>query len=370
MKRSILICVIALTSYNVLLGQTTCTIIDDDADPNTPISWNNSPSPSCAEGGNANSYANLIVPDGITIDFDTNGDTWSGNTLTIQDGGTIKISFSGQIQLDTDVVVESGGYVDIVTKLLLGSASGCGYTISLESGANLNVGDGASDRLNICGTEIARGSAGGCNPYPAGPLPYCEPAGGFVGPLEFDQTGLPVILNNLEGKQSGSGVSISWSTSMEENFSEFLIEHSIDGKSFTAIGSVTGQGEDLYNVESEYSFVDPAPYVGRNYYRLKAVDLDNTFEFFGPVMVTVKSAKSVQVYPNPSKGGEVFFVSNFYPSESDRLILVNQLGIELANVPAQSRTSLQITRELQSGIYYLKYIGKDFSTTTRVIVSK
>lgn len=377
MKKPLLLIATTLSFLFLLANQSvsaqTCTITGT-----SPISWSNASPPSCVEGGNANSYSILVVPSGIEIDFDDSGDTWSGTRIVLGNGGTLTISFSGQITLNTDVFVESGGFLNIETKLNLGSAGGCGYDVILESAtANLNVGDGASDRLNICGVLIATGGGGLCNPYPAGPIPYCEPAsGGFVGPLGLDQTGinptLPVKINDdFIGRQVDNNVKLTWSTSMEEDFSEFVVEHSTDGVTFREIGAVKGQGKNLYDVTSSYSFKDVRPFLGRNYYRLKAVDIDNSFEYSKKIKVDVTGEKSFSVYPNPSIGGEVFFESNFHPSESDRLVVTDQLGVQVANVPATGpRSSLAFKDQLKAGVYFVRYIGADHQSTIRLVVAR
>ena len=50
-----------------------------------------------------------------------------------------------------------------------------------------------------------------------------------------------------------------------------------------------------------YTFVDPAPNVGTNYYRLRQVDFDGHFEFSPVTMVknTPDNFSIVSVYPNP-----------------------------------------------------------------------
>ncbi len=376
MKKPLLLIATTLSFLCLLLSNSataqTCTISGSGT-----IAWDNASPPSCAEGGTANSYSLLVIPNGVNLDFDTSGDTWAGTTLTVQSGGTVTISFNGQITIDADVVVEGGGYIDIQTKLNLGSATGCGFTMILEDAtANVNVGNNASDRLNICGTNIVKGGSAGCNAYPAGPIPYCEPSGGLVGPVGLDENGinntLPVKLNDdFQGRQIDNTIKLTWSTSMEENFAEFVVEHSTDGVAFTSIGSIKGQGKNLYDITSGYAFSDNHPFLGRNYYRLKAVDIDNTFEYSKKIKVEVTGEKSFSVFPNPSNGGEVFFESNFHPSESDRLIVTDQLGVLVANVPATgSRASLAFNHQLKAGVYFVRYVGADHQSTMRLVVAR
>jgi hypothetical protein len=342
MKRSLIICVFALIANHIVNAQNTYSV--------------------CQSGNWGNTASALFSLNGGACTVNPNSVTFGANDILLVPAG-FSLSFTGLISISADITVEVYGTIDFDNGKL--HLTNDGSTIILEVGSHITCSGGGCSSND----QIKVGSPGTFYLYNGSELDDLENA---PRPATIDNTGsvLPVTVKDFQASPKNSNVNLSWVTTMEENFAEFLIERSTDGLAFYAIGSIQGQGEDLYNVESRYSFVDPSPLVGRNYYRLKAIDLDNSAEFFGPVMVNIKVSKSISVYPNPSKGEEVTFTVNFNPSEFDRVILVNQLGLELANVPAQSRTSLPVFAELQAGVYYLQYIGKDFQTTTRVVVAK
>jgi hypothetical protein len=76
---------------------------------------------------------------------------------------------------------------------------------------------------------------------------------------------------------------LNWSTSFEQNNKGFEIERSLDGINFRKIGFVAGAGNS--NSTRNYSFTDPQRAVEFNYYRLKLVDIDNTFDYSDVVLV-------------------------------------------------------------------------------------
>jgi hypothetical protein len=85
----------------------------------------------------------------------------------------------------------------------------------------------------------------------------------------------------------------------------------------------------------------------------------------------VTGEKSFSVFPNPSNGSDVFFESNFHPSESDRLVVTDQLGVQIANVPATSpRSSLAFKDQLKAGVYFVRYIGTDHQSSIRLVVAR
>lgn len=235
----------------------TCTISGSGT-----INWNNASPPSCIEGGSAGGASVIVIPVGVTLNFDSNPDTWTGTRIEVF--GTLRISAPGQVTINSNVVVKNGGLLRIDSKLNLGSASGCGYTLIVESGGTVDITGGTSDRLNICGVEIARGGVAGCNPYPAGPLPYCEPAGGFTGPTAFDESGynpsLPVTLLYFTISASDNSVVLNWATEKEEGFDRFIVQRASENFRFEDVGEVNGAGYNTY-ILREYTFTDHQPFL-------------------------------------------------------------------------------------------------------------
>lgn len=109
---------------------------------------------------------------------------------------------------------------------------------------------------------------------------------------------LPVELTNLSGKTKRETINITWATATELNNSHFEIERSPDGRNYAPIGRVQGNGT-VYN-PIDYTFIDQQPIPGLNYYRLKQVDYDGAFEYFGPIAVDFKGGdqdRPIKIYP-------------------------------------------------------------------------
>ncbi len=86
-----------------------------------------------------------------------------------------------------------------------------------------------------------------------------------------------------------------WNTASERNNSHFSIERSADGRNFTEIGKINGAGES--SSSKTYTFNDPKPLKGINYYRLKQVDFDGKFEYSKVVSVVFGKTGGVRVFP-------------------------------------------------------------------------
>lgn len=342
--------------------------------------WVNAASVACAEGGNAAGKSILIIPAGKTVIFDTNTDTWTGGRIEVY--GTMRVTANPEIH--ASLTVRSGGLLDLQGKLSLGDAPGCNYKVIVDAGGTVTLGATAAERLTICDEVILRGggvgacnSCGGTNSgrcvYDGDP--YCQPAGGFVGPAAWGEEGynasLPVKLLYFNADASDETVSLKWATIAEENLYNFFIQRSIDGVTFEDIGEVKGQGFNIYDVESKYCFVDEAPMLGTNYYRLRAVDFDNSYEYFEVKAVKIEGSKILAVYPNPSNGEHIAFRPNFNYQETDRIILIDQLGVEVfSGLASATESSIIFQNPLQPGVYMLRYVSKDFEQVTRVVVSR
>lgn len=111
--------------------------------------------------------------------------------------------------------------------------------------------------------------------------------------------GLPVELINFSGTARNSIVDLIWNTAIEVNNKGFHIERSKDGLNWENIGFVEGKNNS--EIELNYNFKDKKPYSGINYYRLKQVDWNESFEFSNTIIVNTKPKFSqFEIYPNPA----------------------------------------------------------------------
>jgi hypothetical protein len=112
---------------------------------------------------------------------------------------------------------------------------------------------------------------------------------------------LPVTLVSFTATKANEQVYLNWSTATEINSSHYEIERSTDGVTFEKIGFETAAFNSVELIN--YQFIDNQPNNGINYYRLKMVDADETFEYSPVRVVNVSSAQpavTVNIYPNPA----------------------------------------------------------------------
>ena len=114
---------------------------------------------------------------------------------------------------------------------------------------------------------------------------------------------VPVELTYFKGETlADNSVQLLWQTASELNNEGFYIQRSKDGVHWKDLGFEPGYGTTV-DVK-DYVWIDTDPMSGANYYRLRQVDTDGTFEFSPVVLVQIvgSSNQKMVVYPNPSSG--------------------------------------------------------------------
>lgn len=176
---------------------------------------------------------------------------------------------------------------------------------------------------------------------------------------------LPVSLISFTANKLNDHASIlEWKTGFEKNNDYFIVERSIDGIHFEAIGTVKGGGNStavLY-----YSFVDENPYPGINYYRLKQVDLDTRYEY--SIVRNVNfGLKELDFYQD---GNGYYIVAGFdklttvsYEVYSTEGKMVKEGKFETT----KTQTEILLPG-LSSSVYYIKISGGDIRLSEKLFV--
>ncbi|THH40436.1 T9SS type A sorting domain-containing protein [Neolewinella litorea] len=163
---------------------------------------------------------------------------------------------------------------------------------------------------------------------------------------------LPVNLYYWAARVESAKVALKWATTSETDNDYYIIEHSTDGRSFTEIAQVDGEGFSDGIVE--YSYVDANPSEGLNLYRLSQVDFDGTRTDYPVRSASIgenTSASLTALYPNPARAGQrVTFQA---PANVDEVVLHSITGREIKRSAATIGT-LDLPAALPAGIYVLR----------------
>ncbi|MDQ6480629.1 T9SS type A sorting domain-containing protein [Dyadobacter sp. LHD-138] len=185
-------------------------------------------------------------------------------------------------------------------------------------------------------------------------------------------TALPVVLTRFNVAKSEGAAKLSWTTTSETNSERFDIEHSLTGKEWDVMGSVSAGKESAVSVN--YSFThektaDGKALNGQNFYRLKMIDLDQTFTYSRIQSLQFpKKAVTVSVYPNPVS--DVLFIKDV-ALESIKSIMINDLNGKIIYEANSIKNEGIPVKNLVSGMYLLQISQMDGTRSShKVIISR
>jgi hypothetical protein len=189
---------------------------------------------------------------------------------------------------------------------------------------------------------------------------------GGTGVSPWDVSPLPVELVSFTGYNDGNKNVLNWVTASEINTHKFLIERSEDGILFDVIGEKAAAGNSIQVLN--YSLDDIAPYAGNNYYRLKVIDLDSTYNYSGIILIKTDAAQLsysdaiLNVFPNPTN--HTLFIDYVSSEKGEVSIKVfDALGKSVLQnstetVKGNQRLWIDV-RDLANGVYILNIQNKE-----------
>jgi hypothetical protein len=212
----------------------------------------------------------------------------------------------------------------------------------------------ANSTLN-CGNSFANSCQ---NPLVYGPVSLTASGLGTISVL-------PVLLTGFNANLSGNDVYVSWTTEQETNSDHFEIERSQDGVKWELIGTVAAKGNA--STVSNYSFTDNAPLSGINYYRLKMVNIDNSYNYSDIKVVRTTAVSKISFFPNPAQS---FVNVSLVQSENETSIqLLNISGQILKEQKVSGATTVTFNVEQYArGMYVLRVMNSDGSSVSNKIV--
>jgi hypothetical protein len=178
---------------------------------------------------------------------------------------------------------------------------------------------------------------------------------------------LPVELISFDGVCENGMVNLKWSTATETNNDFFSLEKSIDGISYSFLGTIDGAGNSVQTLN--YSFNDDNPKEGISYYRLKQTDLDGKYKYSDVISVSCNQIRpeNIIVYPNPASNNVTIELPG--NDQTFPLEIINARGQIIYSGTITNKINLP-TNELISGIYFIKITTEYDVLTNKIIIEK
>lgn len=162
---------------------------------------------------------------------------------------------------------------------------------------------------------------------------------------------LPIELLDFAVTSMNGAALLDWTTSSEKNNRGFEIQHSLDGKIWTAVGFVNGAGDAT--TEHTYQFRH-LPSVGLNFYRLNQVDFDGLSSYSTIKSVLIESEKDhLKVYPSPVN--EQLNITNFL-GKGYIFSMTGQV-IQQFDCTDESKNEIMV-HQLPKGTYHLLLVNQ------------
>lgn len=170
---------------------------------------------------------------------------------------------------------------------------------------------------------------------------------------------LPVQLLKFSASASKADAVLHWSTASETNNKGFMIERSLDGKTFTEVEFVKGAGSS--NNVNTYSYADRNIFATASavYYRLKQVDYNEAYTYTDVVLVRVSDVAKPQVvaYPNPVR--DVLSVEVDALSAGSAIVTLTDItgklvkSVNMILVEGFNKLDISELNTLKTGIYLI-----------------
>lgn len=172
---------------------------------------------------------------------------------------------------------------------------------------------------------------------------------------------VPVTWLYFRGTNLGKDNLLEWATGSEQNTREFIVERSLNGTSFTDIGSKPAAGNS--SVTTSYTYKDynvDRLNTSVMYYRLRQVDIDARFKYSNVIRLTVNNnvPQNSIVYPNPTQGLITIVVGD-KALLGTQAVLFDEIGRMLQSVKITATAQTFDLSRYVNGIYFVRLNNKE-----------
>jgi len=182
---------------------------------------------------------------------------------------------------------------------------------------------------------------------------------------------LPIKVSsfNVSATQGGE-ILLAWKTEQDNGCREYFIERSMNGIDFTAISRVNCRGGS--SSASQYSFIDKQPVNGIKFYRIKIVEIDNSFTFSQIKSIHSLTAFTVKISDNPVMGALHVIVDTDKKANASFAIYNMQSGLVFNDQyillnPGSNHINCDV-QQLASGSYIFTIVSGEKNVSKKFII--
>jgi trimeric autotransporter adhesin len=225
----------------------------------------------------------------------------------------------------------------------------------------------------IAGTQMYDIALGAHSSYPRNakginPLIFTANDGSINGRelWKLDVTVLPITGLQFTVQKKGKIAVLDFKTYTEQNNKGFEIERSNDGIRFDSLDFVFAKPNASNG--AEYTFTDNNPFTGKNYYRLKQIDLDGKFLYSPLRWINFDKETDVTAWPNPTTN--VLNISTDYNFKNATVTIIAANGQMVKQLSVKGNGNLSIpVKDLPVGVYNVQ-VKENTKTINLVFVKQ
>ena len=188
------------------------------------------------------------------------------------------------------------------------------------------------------------------------------PVTGFSGFfIHSGSSPLTIELQSIKAANVGHRNRVDWTTASEDAGDYFIVQRSKDGRNFSDLGTVAGNGS-----AAAYSYWDEQPFEGLNYYRLKMISAAGEQGYSTIVTATMKGSANfaMEAFPNPVQDRLNVRVTG--GAANGRVLVTDVAGKTIKAVEVKSEMVTVDLSDLAQGMYLIQYTDDLNSKTIKV----
>ncbi|MEO5905667.1 MAG: T9SS type A sorting domain-containing protein, partial [Saprospiraceae bacterium] len=182
---------------------------------------------------------------------------------------------------------------------------------------------------------------------------------------------LPVTLLSFSGHSTLTGNQLEWRTSYEFNSEGFEVQRSNDAFLWDNLGFVKSNA--VAQEINEYGFKDSSPSNGKNFYRLKQLDIDGRFAYSSIIVLNGKatdSNKNIEVYPNPVSEGLLTIQLPAKPTIDNNIYLYNSSAQLVRQASIDNEYFYLDVHDLPPGLYVVRISEANADFYKKIIIEE
>ncbi len=178
---------------------------------------------------------------------------------------------------------------------------------------------------------------------------------------------LPFTLVSFNSRIKESKVYLDWTVEEASGFFFYNIERSADGLDWKTIGF--RDINDNNSAADKYQFIDEFPGSGRNYYRLKTVDIDGVISYSAVTMINNSANGSFKIKTGPNPFTSALQIESTSKSPL-HVVIFSADGRKMVDYARLDNNRIINTSSWQKGFYFLQMTDQTGSKQTFKLVKQ